>query len=222
MMTDVVEEGTGQAAQLEGLKVAGKTGTASTGGFSDGQPLDDAWFVGFAPVQDPKIAVAVTLENIPNGYGGIYAAPIAAQEIQDSAGGDKDEGVRSRGHDRREIPGALPPRNRGHGRRLPRRGSAARSSGRAEVAAPPLRRGPGLRRAVPPGGPVGCIAAAPERGQRLRSRGLRQHLLHRDGVPAGPVAEAADPAGGAARADAGDRPDGPDPEGRAGSRTAAA
>jgi peptidoglycan glycosyltransferase len=82
MMTDVVEEGTGQAARLDGVKVAGKTGTASTGGYLNGQPLDDAWFIGFAPVQDPKIAVAVTLQNVPNGFGGIYAAPIAAQEIR--------------------------------------------------------------------------------------------------------------------------------------------
>jgi peptidoglycan glycosyltransferase len=91
MMEDVVDEGTGQAARLQGLKVAGKTGTASTGGCSrgqpaggscpDGQPLDDAWFVGF-PVSDPKIAVAVELSDIPNGYGGVYAAPIAAQVIK--------------------------------------------------------------------------------------------------------------------------------------------
>lgn len=93
MMTDVVEEGTGTAANLLGVKVAGKTGTASIGQCShgpvaadgscpDGQPLDDAWFIGFAPVQDPKIAVAVSLENIPNGYGGTYAAPIAAKVIK--------------------------------------------------------------------------------------------------------------------------------------------
>jgi peptidoglycan glycosyltransferase len=82
MMEDVVEEGTGQPAQLDGIKVAGKTGTASTGATQDGQPLDDAWFIGFAPVDDPKIAVAVTLENIPNGYGGTYAAPIASQVIK--------------------------------------------------------------------------------------------------------------------------------------------
>lgn len=84
MMTDVVEEGTGQAADLGSLRgqVAGKTGTASTGASSDGQPLDDAWFVGLAPVSHPKIAVAVVLRNIPNGYGGTYAAPIAAQMMQ--------------------------------------------------------------------------------------------------------------------------------------------
>ena len=81
MMRDVVEEGTGQSANLEGLPIAGKTGTASTPGTKDGEPLDDAWFVGF-PIHDPDIAVAVMLENIPNGYGGTYAAPIAAKMIQ--------------------------------------------------------------------------------------------------------------------------------------------
>jgi penicillin-binding protein A len=91
MMRDVVEEGTGQSANLEGLNIAGKTGTASTGGCAggqpvdgncpNGQPLDDAWFVGF-PLNDPKIAVAVELSDIPNGYGGQYAAPIAAQVIK--------------------------------------------------------------------------------------------------------------------------------------------
>jgi peptidoglycan glycosyltransferase len=82
MMEKVVEEGTGQPAQLLGVKVAGKTGTASVPVTENGQPLDDAWFIGFAPVNDPKIAVAVALENIPNGYGGTYAAPIAAQVIK--------------------------------------------------------------------------------------------------------------------------------------------
>jgi penicillin-binding protein A len=81
MMEDVVEEGTGQLANVDHLKVAGKTGTASIPGTKDGQPLDDAWFVGFA-VNDPKIAVAVELTGIPNGYGGTYAAPIAAKVIK--------------------------------------------------------------------------------------------------------------------------------------------
>ena len=81
MMRDVVEEGTGQSANLEGLNIAGKTGTASTGGTRDGQPLDDAWFVGF-PETNRKIAVAVELTDIPNGFGGTYAAPIAAKVIQ--------------------------------------------------------------------------------------------------------------------------------------------
>ncbi len=80
MMTDVVEEGTGTAANLEGIQVAGKTGTAQIG--APGSDLDDPWFIGFAPVSDPRVAVAVALENIPNGYGGVYAAPIAAEVIK--------------------------------------------------------------------------------------------------------------------------------------------
>lgn len=81
MMRKVVEEGTGTSANLEGLNIGGKTGTASTGGTRNGQPLDDAWFVGF-PEGNPKIAVAVELTNIENGFGGTYAAPIAAQVIK--------------------------------------------------------------------------------------------------------------------------------------------
>jgi peptidoglycan glycosyltransferase len=77
MMTDVVEEGTGQGANLLGIKVAGKTGTATVG-----TNIDDPWFIGFAPVDNPKVAVAVALEHIPNGYGGQYAAPIAANIIK--------------------------------------------------------------------------------------------------------------------------------------------
>ncbi|MGO9899222.1 MAG: peptidoglycan D,D-transpeptidase FtsI family protein [Solirubrobacteraceae bacterium] len=80
MMTDVVEEGTGTAANLEGVQVAGKTGTAQVGPPSS--DLDDPWFIGFAPVVHPRVAVAVALESIPNGYGGVYAAPIAAQVIK--------------------------------------------------------------------------------------------------------------------------------------------
>jgi penicillin-binding protein A len=81
MMTDVVEEGTGTSANLEGVKVAGKTGTATVGE-SGGVPLDNAWFIGFAPVNSPKVAVAVLLPSIPNGYGGQFAAPIAANIIK--------------------------------------------------------------------------------------------------------------------------------------------
>jgi peptidoglycan glycosyltransferase len=81
MMTDVVEEGTGRSANLEGIKVAGKTGTATVGG-SSAAPIDNAWFIGFAPVDNPTVAVAVVLPSIPDGYGGTYAAPIAAQIIK--------------------------------------------------------------------------------------------------------------------------------------------
>jgi penicillin-binding protein A len=80
MMRRVVEEGTGTAANLNGVNVAGKTGTASVG--ATGSNIDDPWFIGFGPIGNPKVAVAVTLEHIPNGYGGTYAAPIAARIIQ--------------------------------------------------------------------------------------------------------------------------------------------
>lgn len=70
MMVQVVAEGTGSAARFGGIKVAGKTGTAEN---SQGQP--HAWFIGFAPADNPQIAIAVIVEN--GGGGGSVAAPIA-------------------------------------------------------------------------------------------------------------------------------------------------
>jgi peptidoglycan glycosyltransferase len=80
MMTKVVEEGTGQAAQLGGISVAGKTGTAEIG--VQGSNLTQPWFIGFAPVDHPKIAVAVTIDKTQGGFGGTVAAPIAKNVIQ--------------------------------------------------------------------------------------------------------------------------------------------
>lgn len=80
MMRNVVEEGTGQPANLGGVSIAGKTGTASIG--ATGSGLTEPWFIGFAPVNDPKIAVAVTIDQTQGGYGGTVAAPIAAKVIQ--------------------------------------------------------------------------------------------------------------------------------------------
>ena len=79
MMEDVVREGTGTAAALSstGTTVAGKTGTAETGN----QSLNDAWFIGFAPAQDPVVAIAVVIEGT-SGTGGVVAAPIAAQVMR--------------------------------------------------------------------------------------------------------------------------------------------
>jgi penicillin-binding protein A len=77
MMENVVDEGTGTAAQIHGLHVAGKTGTAETGV----QNLNTAWFIAFAPVVHPRIAVAVVVENTPL-FGGQVAAPIAADMIR--------------------------------------------------------------------------------------------------------------------------------------------
>ena len=60
--------------------VAGKTGTASIG--LPGSNLTQPWFIGFAPVQDPKVAIAVTIEKTQGGFGGTVAAPIAKAVIQ--------------------------------------------------------------------------------------------------------------------------------------------
>lgn len=77
MMQAVVEDGTGTRAQIDGVAVAGKSGTAQTG--RDEPP--HAWFTSFAPVDDPRVAVAVIVENggsLGNeASGGRVAAPIA-------------------------------------------------------------------------------------------------------------------------------------------------
>jgi penicillin-binding protein A len=80
MMKNVVEEGTGTPAQLGGIDVAGKTGTASIG--LPGSNLTQPWFIGFAPIQNPKVAIAVTIEQTQGGFGGTVAAPIARTVIQ--------------------------------------------------------------------------------------------------------------------------------------------
>jgi peptidoglycan glycosyltransferase len=80
MMRRVVEEGTGQPAQLGGISVAGKTGTASIG--ATGSGLTQPWFIGFAPANNPKVAVAVTIAQTHGGFGGSVAAPIAKAVIQ--------------------------------------------------------------------------------------------------------------------------------------------
>jgi peptidoglycan glycosyltransferase len=79
MMEDVVREGTGTRAALSGVgvTVAGKTGTAE----SDDPSRNQAWFVGFAPAEDPQIAVAVVIENTPS-TGGEVAAPVAASVME--------------------------------------------------------------------------------------------------------------------------------------------
>jgi penicillin-binding protein A len=76
MMQAVVSNGTGGAAQIPGVSVAGKTGTAEN---QPGQPTH-AWFIGFAPAANPQVAVAVLVEH--GGVGGVTAAPIARQVMQ--------------------------------------------------------------------------------------------------------------------------------------------
>lgn len=76
MMIGVIEDGTGTSAQLSGITVAGKTGTAE-----NESEEDHAWFVGYAPAEQPTICVAVVLEN-DGGSGGRNAAPIARNVIR--------------------------------------------------------------------------------------------------------------------------------------------
>ncbi len=78
MMLKVVEEGTGQPAQLGGISVAGKTGTAQLGPAG----LTEPWFVGLAPVNDPKVVVAATVLQTADGYGATIAAPIARDVLK--------------------------------------------------------------------------------------------------------------------------------------------
>lgn len=86
MMQSVVSEGTGTAAALSGIDVAGKTGTGEVSGRPGCSLPNQAWFIGFAPADDPKIAVAATVE-CTSGYGGTVAAPIAAQVMRQALGG---------------------------------------------------------------------------------------------------------------------------------------
>lgn len=78
MMVSVVEEGTGTRAQISGVQVAGKTGTAQNEKSTESDSRDHAWFIGFAPADKPEIAVAVLLEYRGEG-GGRAAAPVAAK-----------------------------------------------------------------------------------------------------------------------------------------------
>jgi penicillin-binding protein A len=80
MMLGVVRSGTGTAAAVPGVEVAGKTGTAELRPNSRNPKDADAWFVAFAPAGNPKVAVAVML--VGAGFGGTAAAPIARQVLQ--------------------------------------------------------------------------------------------------------------------------------------------
>ncbi len=78
MMEAVVNEGTGTSAQIPGVQVAGKTGTAET---QIGNTINNVWFIAFAPAADPTVAIAVTLKGVP-GQGAAFAAPVAKQVME--------------------------------------------------------------------------------------------------------------------------------------------
>ena len=78
-------QGTATHIRLPDINIAGKTGTAQ-----NPHGKDHAWFVGFAPYENPKIAVAVLVENV--GFGATFAAPIAQKVIQTYLNSFKGEG----------------------------------------------------------------------------------------------------------------------------------
>ena len=77
MMQSVVEGGTGTAAQIGGITVAGKTGTAETGIAG----LNTTWFISYAGRNRPEVAIAVVVEE-QNSTGGVTAAPVAREVLQ--------------------------------------------------------------------------------------------------------------------------------------------
>lgn len=90
--------GTGHEARLDGLRIAGKTGTAEVGG---GRP-DHAWFAGYAPANAPRVAIVVLVEN--GGSGGRVAAPIAREFLRRLA----DDGILPRVAPKRPTPAVEP------------------------------------------------------------------------------------------------------------------
>lgn len=82
-MQDVVDHGTARVAQIPGINICAKTGTAENKRGIDGKVVqlkDNSMFVCFAPREDPKICVAVVVENA--GYGSAWAAPIASLIVE--------------------------------------------------------------------------------------------------------------------------------------------
>jgi peptidoglycan glycosyltransferase len=80
IMVDTVNSGTGTRARIPGVAVAGKTGTAETGKGAQSH----AWFIAFAPAENPTVAVAIVLENA--GTGGSVAAPAARTVLEAALG----------------------------------------------------------------------------------------------------------------------------------------
>jgi penicillin-binding protein 2 len=81
-LRNVVEEGTGRLGKLEKVSLAGKSGTAQV--WENGEKRNVAWFIGFAPVERPSVAVAIAVQERAaddNYYGGKTAAPIARQVL---------------------------------------------------------------------------------------------------------------------------------------------
>jgi peptidoglycan glycosyltransferase len=76
LMVDVVRSGSGARASIDGVAIAGKTGTAEVGKGIE----PDAWFIAFGPAQKPTVAMAIVIEN--GGVGGRVAAPLAKRVLE--------------------------------------------------------------------------------------------------------------------------------------------
>jgi penicillin-binding protein A len=79
MMTNVAEEGTASGLSVAGATLAGKTGTSE---IDIDAGINQAWFIGFAPADDPQIAVAATVERCQGCFGGDTAGPIATAVME--------------------------------------------------------------------------------------------------------------------------------------------
>ena len=77
-MVGVVRNGTGTAARIPGITVAGKTGTAQTGA----NDFPHAWFVAFAPAEKPRYAIAVIVEHGGDQGGDATGGHLAAPPAQ--------------------------------------------------------------------------------------------------------------------------------------------
>jgi penicillin-binding protein A len=84
MMTNVTEEGTASSLSVAGGSFAGKTGTAEK---DIEAGINQVWFIGFAPADDPEVAVAATVERCTGCFGGDTAGPIATAVIDELLGG---------------------------------------------------------------------------------------------------------------------------------------
>ena len=84
MMTSVAEEGTASSLSVSGATLGGKTGTAE---IDLDAGINQAWFMGFAPADDPEIVVAATIERCQGCFGGEVAGPIATDVMASLLGG---------------------------------------------------------------------------------------------------------------------------------------
>ena len=160
--------------------------------------INEPWFIGFTQ----RLRRRGRARARPGRHGRHVAAPIAKQVLR---GARADERATASRATRSSTGATACSTGIGSGGMADvycAEDTPARPPGRAEAAVPPLRRGPGVRRALPPRGVERGRPAAPERRRRLRPRRVGRHLLHRDGVPGGAHAQ-----GARARATARSTPD---------------